>query len=115
MTLIPLSSSVDTVPIGSPSKLSWGDVQALTKSYSCAGRVATYGGGNALVSFTVYSYAHNSSKLDRDILYVHYHVYNRIIAHNQYICFSFISPGLWWNIEWHNPIKWDIAMDNYCS
>jgi hypothetical protein len=50
MTLTPLSSSVDTVAIGSQSKLSSGDVQALTKSYSCAGRVATYGGGNALVS-----------------------------------------------------------------
>ncbi len=50
MTLTPLSSSVDTVAIGSQSKLSSGDVQALTKSYSCAGKVATYGGGNALVS-----------------------------------------------------------------
>ncbi len=50
MTLTPLSSSVDTVAIGSQSKLSSGDIQALTKSYSCAGRVATNGGGNALVS-----------------------------------------------------------------
>ena len=49
--------------------------------------------------------------------YVHYHLYNRITAPNLYIYFSLsiISPGLWWNIEWHNPIKWDIAMDNYCS
>jgi len=60
MTLTPLSSSVDTVAIGSQSKLSSGDVQALTKSYSCAGRVATFGGGNALVSFI---HVYNSSKI----------------------------------------------------
>ncbi len=58
MTLTPLSSSVETVAIGSQSKLSSGDVQALTKSYSCAGRVATYGGGNALVS-SIYKYIVN--------------------------------------------------------
>jgi hypothetical protein len=49
MTMIPLDTSVDTEYIGSQTKLSQGDIQTLSKSYSCAGRVATYGGGNAQV------------------------------------------------------------------
>jgi hypothetical protein len=49
MTLTPRFSTVDTAAIGSQSKLSSGDVQSLSKSYSCAGRVATHGGGYAKV------------------------------------------------------------------
>jgi hypothetical protein len=49
MTLIPLSSSVNTAAVGSQSVLSQYDIQTLTKAYSCAGRVATNAGGNSQV------------------------------------------------------------------
>jgi hypothetical protein len=57
MTMIPLDASVDTEYIGSQTKLSQGDIQTLSKSYSCAGRVATYGGGNAQVRFLLPLYS----------------------------------------------------------
>ena len=48
-TVIPLSSSVNTIAMGSQSGLSSNDVLSLNKAYSCAGRVATNGGGNSQV------------------------------------------------------------------
>jgi hypothetical protein len=45
MTLIPLNSSVNIANIGTQAVLSPGDVQSLSKAYSCAGRVFTSGGG----------------------------------------------------------------------
>ncbi len=45
----PLVASVDAENIGYQTQLSQGDIKTLSKSYSCAGRVATYGGGNAQV------------------------------------------------------------------
>jgi hypothetical protein len=49
MTVIPLSSSVNTVYMGGQSGLSPNDVISLNKAYSCAGKVYTYGGGNIQV------------------------------------------------------------------
>jgi hypothetical protein len=49
MTVIPLSSSVNTAVLGCQAGLSSNDVQSLNKAYSCAGRVKTYGGGNMQV------------------------------------------------------------------
>jgi hypothetical protein len=49
MTLVPLSSSVNTAAVGSQSVLSQYDIQTLTKAYSCLGRVATNAGGNSQV------------------------------------------------------------------
>jgi hypothetical protein len=45
----PKDASVDAENIGYQTQLSQGDIKTLSKSYSCAGRVATYGGGNAQV------------------------------------------------------------------
>ncbi len=49
MTMKPKDPRVDTNKIGFNTQLSSGDIQSLNKAYSCAGRVATYGGGNAQV------------------------------------------------------------------
>jgi len=49
MTLIPKSSSVNTAAVGSQTVLSQYDIRSLNKAYSCAGRVATYGGGYSQV------------------------------------------------------------------
>jgi hypothetical protein len=52
MTIVPLSSSVNIVTMGSQSGLSPNDVISLNKAYSCAGRVYTNGGGNLLVWYS---------------------------------------------------------------
>jgi len=54
MTLTPINPSVDTVVIGSQSRLSPNDIKSLAKAYSCAGRVTTNGGGNAQVGYLLY-------------------------------------------------------------
>jgi hypothetical protein len=52
MTVVPRSSKVNTMAMGSQSGLSANDVQSLNKAYSCVGRVFTYGGGNLQVQFS---------------------------------------------------------------
>jgi hypothetical protein len=49
MTVVPLSSTVNIMAIGSQAGLSANDVLSLNKAYSCAGRVNTNGGGNLQV------------------------------------------------------------------
>ncbi len=56
-TLTPLPNlAVDRNNVGGQSKLSKSDVRSLAKAYSCAGRVATYGGGYAQVQIKRHKY-----------------------------------------------------------
>jgi hypothetical protein len=52
MTVVPRSSKVNTMAMGSQSGLSPNDVQSLNKAYSCVGRAYTNGGGHLQVQFS---------------------------------------------------------------